>query len=184
MVAGIDRYYQIARCLRDEDLRADRQYEFMQLDAEMSFVDQDDVLAAIGEAVVGRGEAVPASDPARSCKITWHEAMDRFGVDKPDLRFGMELVELTDVFAATEFKAFAGAAAIKGINATGTAEEYGRNKLDGLTDRAKQLGAKGLVWLKVAERRRARVAGRQVPRPRPSRPRWRHGWRPSPATWS
>ena len=83
-------------------------------------------------------------------KITWHEAMDRFGVDKPDLRFGMELTELTDVFAATEFKAFAGAASIKGINAAGKAEEYGRNKLDGLTDRAKQLGAKGLVWLKVA----------------------------------
>ncbi len=76
--------------------------------------------------------------------------MNRFGIDKPDLRFGMELVELTDVFAATEFKAFAGAATIKGINASGKAADYGRNKLDALTDKAKSMGAKGLVWLKVA----------------------------------
>ncbi len=150
MVAGIDRYYQIARCLRDEDLRADRQYEFMQLDAEMSFVSQDDVLAAIGRAVVAAAEAVTGETPPPIDRITWREAMDRFGIDKPDLRFGMELTELTDVFAATEFKAFAGAAAIKGINATGKAEDMGRNKLDGLTDRAKKMGAKGLVWLKVA----------------------------------
>jgi aspartyl-tRNA synthetase len=149
MVAGIDRYYQIARCLRDEDLRADRQYEFMQLDAEMSFVDQDDIHVAIGEAVVAAARAV-GEDPGEIVKITWHDAMDRYGVDKPDLRFGMELTELTDVFAATEFKAFAGAGSIKGINATGLAESYGRNKLDGLTDTAKRIGAKGLVWLKVA----------------------------------
>ena len=96
MVAGIDRYYQIARCLRDEDLRADRQYEFMQLDAEMSFVDQDDVLAAISEAVVAAAEAVTGERPPEIERITWREAMERFGVDKPDLRFGMELVELTD----------------------------------------------------------------------------------------
>ncbi len=89
-------------------------------------------------------------DPGEIIKITWHEAMNRFGVDKPDLRFAMELTELTDVFAATEFKAFAGATCIKGINAAGKADEYGRNKLDGLTDKAKQMGAKGLVWLKVA----------------------------------
>ena len=149
MVAGIDRYYQIARCLRDEDLRADRQYEFMQLDAEMSFVEQDDVHTAIGNAVIAAARSV-GQDPGDIVKITWHEAMDRYGVDKPDLRFGMELQELTDVFAGTEFKAFAGAGAIKGINATGKAEEYGRNKLDALTDKAKKMGAKGLVWLKVA----------------------------------
>jgi len=149
MVAGVDRYYQIARCLRDEDLRADRQYEFMQLDAEMSFASQDDIHAAIGEAVVAAARSV-GQDPGEIVKITWHEAMDRYGVDKPDLRFGMELTELTDVFAATEFKAFAGAGSIKGINATGLAEAYGRNKLDGLTDTAKRIGAKGLVWLKVA----------------------------------
>ena len=149
MVAGIDRYYQVARCLRDEDLRADRQYEFMQLDAEMSFVDQDDVHEAIGRAVVAAARAA-GQDPGEIVKITWHEAMNRFGVDKPDLRFAMELTELTDVFAATEFKAFAGAACIKGIKAAGKADEYGRNKLDGLTDKAKQMGAKGLVWLKVS----------------------------------
>jgi len=150
MVAGIDRYYQIARCLRDEDLRADRQYEFMQLDAEMSFVEQDDVLEAISEAVLSAAEAVTGERPPSIERITWREAMDRFGVDKPDLRFGMELVELTDVFAGTEFKAFAGASSIKGIRVAGRAEELGRNKLDGLTDRAKKMGAKGLVWMKVA----------------------------------
>ncbi|MDP2291920.1 MAG: aspartate--tRNA ligase [Actinomycetota bacterium] len=149
MVAGIDRYYQIARCLRDEDLRADRQYEFMQLDAEMSFVDQLDVHEAIGACVVAAAKAA-GQDPGEIIKITWHEAMNRFGSDKPDLRFGMELTELTDVFAATEFKAFAGAATIKGINAAGKADDYGRNKLDGMTDKAKKMGAKGLVWLKVA----------------------------------
>ncbi len=149
MVAGIDRYYQLARCLRDEDLRADRQYEFMQLDAEMSFVNQDDVHTAIGAAVLAAARAA-GQEPGEIIKITWHEAMNRFGSDKPDMRFGMELTELTDVFDTTEFKAFAGAKCIKGINASGKAEEFGRNKLDHMTDRAKQMGAKGLVWLKVA----------------------------------
>ena len=150
MVAGIDRYYQIARCLRDEDLRADRQYEFMQLDAEMSFVNQDDVLAAISEAVIAAAESVTGIKPDPIPRITWREAMERFGVDKPDLRFGMELTELTAIFSSTEFKAFAGAESIKGIRVEGKAEEFGRNKLDALTDRAKKIGAKGLVWLKVA----------------------------------
>ena len=148
MVAGIDRYYQIARCLRDEDLRADRQYEFMQLDAEMSFVSQDDVLAAISEAVLSAAEAVTGIRPDPIERITWHEAMDRYGVDKPDLRFAMELHELTPIFSSTEFKAFTGAGSIKGIKASGRAEEFGRNKLDQLTDKAKKMGAKGLVWLK------------------------------------
>jgi len=148
MVAGIDRYYQIARCLRDEDLRADRQYEFMQLDAEMSFVSQDDVLAAISEAVLSAAVAVTGIRPDPIERITWHEAMDRYGVDKPDLRFAMELHELTPIFSSTEFKAFAGAGSIKGIKASGRAEEFGRNKLDQLTDKAKKMGAKGLVWLK------------------------------------
>ena len=151
MVAGVDRYYQIARCLRDEDLRADRQYEFMQLDAEMSFVDQDDVLDAISEAVLAAAEAVDGGAAAdRSSGSRGTRRWTAYGVDKPDLRFGMELVELTDVFAATEFKAFAGAPSIKGIRVPAAPADYGRNKLDGLTDRAKQLGAKGLVWLKVA----------------------------------
>jgi aspartyl-tRNA synthetase len=151
MVGGVDRYYQIARCLRDEDLRADRQYEFMQLDMEMSFVGQDDVLDAVSEAVLDAAEAVTGERPGPIERITWREAMERFGVDKPDMRFGMELTELTDVFSATEFKAFAGAGAIKGIKVEGGADEYGRNQLDKLTDRAKSLGAKGLVWLKATD---------------------------------
>jgi aspartyl-tRNA synthetase len=153
MVAGIDRYYQIARCLRDEDLRADRQYEFMQLDAEMSFVSQDDVLENIGRAVVAAAIAVTGEAPPEIERITWRDAMERFGIDKPDLRFGMELAELTSLFAATEFKAFAGAACIKGIRVDAAtypeAAASGRNKLDALTDRAKKIGAKGLVWMKV-----------------------------------
>lgn len=153
MVAGVDRYYQIARCLRDEDLRADRQYEFMQLDAEMSFVSQDDVLENIGRAVVAAAIAVTGEAPPEIERITWHDAMNRFGIDKPDLRFAMELIELTPLFAGTEFKAFAGASCIKGICVDAKtypdAAASGRNKLDALTDRAKKIGAKGLVWMKI-----------------------------------
>ncbi len=151
MVGGLDRYFQIARCLRDEDLRADRQYEFMQLDLEMSFVEVDDVLAAVEVSVLDAAEAVTGVRPDPIPRMSWLEAMNRFGTDKPDLRFDMELVELTDVFAATEFKAFASAGSIKGINAIAAAADWGRNKLDGLTDTAKSFGAKGMVWLKVAD---------------------------------
>lgn len=149
MVAGVDRYYQLARCLRDEDLRADRQYEFMQMDAEMSFVTQDDVLKAISEAVLSAAEAVTGVRPGSIESMTWRTAMDTYGVDKPDLRFGMTLIELTPIFAHTEFKALQGAKSIKGLCVDGKAEEFGRNKLDQLTERAKKLGAKGLVWAKV-----------------------------------
>lgn len=155
MVAGVDRYYQVARCLRDEDLRADRQYEFMQLDAEMSFVSKDDVLSAISHSVTAAARAATGETPPPIERITWHDAMNRFGSDKPDLRFGMELVELTPVFAGTGFKAFAAAACIKGLRVDSAtypeAAAMGRNKLDALTDRAKQLGAKGLVWMKVGD---------------------------------
>jgi aspartyl-tRNA synthetase len=155
MVAGVDRYYQVARCLRDEDLRADRQYEFMQLDAEMSFVSKDDVLAAISHSVTAAARAATGETPPPIERITWHDAMNRFGSDKPDLRFAMELVELTSIFAGTGFKAFATAACIKGLRVDAAtypdAAAMGRNKLDALTDRAKQLGAKGLVWMKVGE---------------------------------
>jgi aspartyl-tRNA synthetase len=149
MVGGVDRYFQVARCLRDEDLRADRQYEFMQLDMEMSFVTVDDVLAAVEESVLDAAEAVTGERPGPIERITWHEAMNRFGIDKPDLRFDLELVELTEVFAETGFKAFSTAESIKGINAKGAAPDWGRNKLDGLTDEAKSFGAKGMVWMKV-----------------------------------
>ncbi|MFM9131810.1 MAG: aspartate--tRNA ligase, partial [Actinomycetota bacterium] len=153
MVSGVDRYYQIARCLRDEDLRADRQYEFMQLDAEMSFVSQDDVLEFIGRAVTAAAEAVTGARPPAIERITWREAMERFGVDKPDLRFGLELIELTGVFAATSFKAFSGAVSNKGLCVRASEHpdtaSAGRNRLDALTERAKKLGAKGLVWMRV-----------------------------------
>jgi aspartyl-tRNA synthetase len=147
MVAGFDRYFQIARCLRDEDLRADRQFEFMQLDVEASFVEPEDVYGFIGEAVADATEAVTGERPDIE-RMPYVEAMERFGVDKPDLRFGMELVELTPIFATTGFNAFK-ASCIKGIRAPGVADDYGRNKLDALTDTAKSRGAKGLVWMKV-----------------------------------
>ena len=108
MVAGMDRYFQIARCLRDEDLRADRQFEFTQLDIEASFVTEHDVQAAITEAVVEATEAAVGEAPSAIETMTWHEAMDRFGVDKPDLRFGMELVDLGEVFAGTEVRGLRG----------------------------------------------------------------------------
>ncbi len=149
MVGGIDRYYQIARCLRDEDLRADRQFEFMQLDAEASFVTQDEVLAFISHAVSSAVEAVTGERPADIPRMTWHEAMERFGSDKPDIRFGMELVELTDLFAATEFNAFK-APCVKGIRVEGGADRT-RKQLDELTETAKRYGAKGLVWMKVED---------------------------------
>ena len=124
MVAGTDRYYQIARCLRDEDLRADRQFEFTQLDIEMSFVTQDDVLASVTAAVVDAAEAATGERPGAVERLTWAEAMDRFGTDKPDLRFGMELVDLGALFAATEVKAFA-APCVKAICVPGRAQSSG-----------------------------------------------------------
>jgi aspartyl-tRNA synthetase len=150
MVGGVERYFQIARCLRDEDLRADRQYEFMQLDAEASFVEQEDVLEFITEAVLDATEAVTGERPPTIERMTWHNSMNRFGVDKPDLRFGMELIDLGELFEKTEARVFQ-APTIKGIRAPGAAADLTRNKLDGLTDRAKQMGAKGLAWFKVAE---------------------------------
>lgn len=150
MVGGVDRYYQIARCFRDEDLRADRQFEFTQLDAEMSFASQDDVLAAITAAVAAVVAEVTGEQLAEIPRMTWRDAMDRFGSDKPDVRFGMELVELTDVFADTGFNAFK-ASCIKGIRHAGAAADTTRSRLDDLTDRAKRWGAKGLVWMRVEQ---------------------------------
>ena len=149
MVAGVDRYYQIARCLRDEDLRADRQFEFSQLDIEASFVDQQDILGFVSEAVLDAAEAVTGERPGEVPIMTWAEAMDRYGTDKPDIRFGMELVDLTAVFVDTGFRAFA-APCVKAIVLAGGASTS-RSRLDALTDRAKALGAKGLAWFKVVE---------------------------------
>jgi aspartyl-tRNA synthetase len=151
MVSGFDRYFQIAKCFRDEDLRADRQPEFTQIDCEMSFVDQDDVINLFEDMARHLFKEVRGVDlPAKLQQMTWHEAMRRFGSDKPDLRFGMEFVELMDTLKGTgEFSVFNDAEYIGGICAPGCAE-YTRKQLDQLTDFVKrsQIGAKGLVWVK------------------------------------
>ena len=147
MVGGMDRYYQIARCLRDEDLRADRQFEFTQLDMEASFVTQDDVLGFVSEAVLDVAEVATGERPPPIERMTWFDALDRYGTDKPDLRFGMELVDLSPVFAETEVRAFA-APCVKGLRLAGGAT-LTRSRLDALTDQAKGLGAKGLAWFRV-----------------------------------
>ena len=147
MVGGIDRYYQIARCMRDEDLRADRQFEFTQLDMEMSFADGEQVRAVVSEAVSNATEMITGQRPESIPEMSWLEAMNRYGSDKPDVRFDLELVELTEVFSGTDFNAFK-ASSIKGIKVEGGAD-MGRNQLDQLTDKAKSWGAKGLVWIKV-----------------------------------
>jgi aspartyl-tRNA synthetase len=147
MVAGTDRYFQVAHCMRDEDLRADRQFEFTQLDLEMSFVDQTDVLAAVTEAVTDATEAAVGEPPGDAPHITWHDAMNRFGSDKPDLRFAMELIDLSPLFEGTEVRALS-APCVKALLVPDGAS-LGRNRLDGLVDRAKELGARGLAWFKV-----------------------------------
>ncbi len=148
MVGGIDRYYQIARCLRDEDLRADRQFEFTQLDLEMSFASGAEVRAVISEAVAEAAEEITGVRPAAMPEITWHEAIDRYGSDKPDLRFGLELTELTDLFAETGFNAFK-APAVRGIRVPGGGD-ISRNAVDDLTKQCQRWGAKGLVWMRVS----------------------------------
>ncbi len=147
MVGGLERYFQIARCLRDEDLRADRQFEFMQYDMEMSFAGAEDVQAVVTESVGAAVEAVTGVRPDAFSRMTWQDAMDRYGSDKPDIRFGLEIVDLGAVFASTGFNAFK-AEAVRGVRVTGRAD-MGRNKRDALIDRAKALGAKGLVSFKL-----------------------------------
>ena len=147
MVSGFDRYYQIARCLRDEDLRADRQFEFTQLDLEASFVSQDDVMEFISDAVMGASRAVGLEHVDPIGRITWRDAIDLYGVDKPDMRFGHTLIDVTDIFADTQVRALS-APCVKALVAPNPSE-LTRSKLDGLVDRAKALGAKGLLWLRV-----------------------------------
>jgi len=150
MVAGFERYFQIARCYRDEDLRADRQPEFTQLDLEMSFVEQDDILDLMEELYLGiAAEVRPDLDVPRPFpRLTYAESMRRFGTDKPDLRFGMELVDFTQAVRGTEFIVFKGAVesggAVEGLCVSGGAA-FTRKEIDALTDAVKQLGAKGLV---------------------------------------
>src|SRR6516165_2179307 len=149
MVGGFDRYYQIARCLRDEDLRADRQFEFMQLDMECSFASQDDVMGFVSDAVLDAAEAATGERPPPIARMTWAEARDRYGTDKPDLRFGMELIDLSAVFEATEVKAFS-SPTVKALRVEGGAS-FTRSRLDELTDQAKKAGAAGLAWFKVKD---------------------------------
>jgi len=149
MVAGMDRYFQVARCLRDEDLRADRQFEFTQLDVEMSFVTQADVQEAVTKAVVAATEAAVGEAPGEVPRLTWRESMERFGTDKPDLRFGMELVDLSTALAGTKARALQ-APSVQAIVVAGAAG-LGRGRLDALVERAKELGAAGLAWFKVGE---------------------------------
>jgi aspartyl-tRNA synthetase len=147
MVGGFDRYYQIARCMRDEDLRADRQFEFTQLDIEASFVRQEDVHRFVSEAVLEATVAVTGEQPPEMVSMTWNEALDRFGTDKPDLRFGMELVDLAAATEGVEFNAFK-AECVRAICVPG-AGDLARSRLDGLVARARELGAAGLVWMRV-----------------------------------
>jgi len=151
MLGGFERYYQIARCFRDEDLRADRQLDFTQLDLEMSFVEVDDVLD-VNERLLARVLAAHGIEvPTPFRRIAYDEALARFGSDKPDLRYGLELVDVTEHLAGTEFNAFRGVVdsggAVKAINLG--AREMSRAELDGLVEMAKELGAKGLVWAVV-----------------------------------
>ena len=155
MVSGFDRYFQIVKCFRDEDLRADRQPEFTQIDCEMSFVKRDDVMTVmegmvseIFQAAIGVKVSLPIA------RLSYAEALHRFGVDNPDLRFGFELVDITAQVAGSQFKVFADVAAnqglVKALNAKGCAR-FSRKELDDLTDFAKIYGAKGLAWVKVTE---------------------------------
>ncbi len=152
MISGVERYFQIARCYRDEDFRSDRQLEFTQLDLEGAFWDEESVQENIEATLVAavrdlRGVDILCPFP----RMTWQESMDRYGVDKPDTRFGMEIVDLTDEFRASEFRGFAGVVnaggVVRGINTGG--RELARSAADALVDDAKRLGAKGLVWMVV-----------------------------------
>ncbi len=156
MVGGTDRYMQIVKCFRDEDLRADRQPEFTQIDLEMSFVDMDDVIE-MQEGLLKKlfKELMNVDIKTPLPRLTWHEAMERYGSDKPDTRFGFELKKLNDVVSGCEFKVFTDALAaggdVRGICIDGGSEHFSRKDIDKLTEAAKSYGAKGLVWLRVGD---------------------------------
>lgn len=155
MVGGVERYYQVAKCFRDEDLRADRQPEFTQVDIEMSFVDQNDVMSALEEVLVDAFGRMGVEMPTPLRRMDYWEAMDTYGSDKPDTRYGMHLVDLTDIFANSKFKVFATAAneegsVVKAINAKG-AGAWARAKIDKLAGVASTFGAKGLAWIAFRE---------------------------------
>ena len=155
MLSGMDRYIQITRCFRDEDLRADRQPEFTQIDLEMSFVEQDDVIA-VNEGFLKRvfEEVLHVDIQLPLPRITWQEAMDRFGSDKPDLRFGFEIKDISDIAEQCSFKVFhdtvAGGGSVRLINVNGYADKFPRKEIDKLGEFVKTYRAKGLAWLKLA----------------------------------
>lgn len=157
MVAGFDRYMQITKCFRDEDLRADRQPEFTQIDLEMSFVDVDDVLT-VNEGFMKKAfkEAMDLDIETPFQRISYQEAMDRFGSDKPDLRFGLELVDVSDLVADSGFKVFADAVksggSVRAINAKGCGEKFSRREIDSLVEFVKIYKAKGMAWIVVEEK--------------------------------
>ncbi|WP_153721296.1 aspartate--tRNA ligase [Sporosarcina cascadiensis] len=156
MVSGFDRYYQIARCFRDEDLRADRQPEFTQIDMEMSFMSIEDILELNERLITKIMKDVKGVEiPSPFKRLPYDEAMSRFGSDKPDTRFGMELTDVSDIVKDSSFKVFAGAVEtggqVKLINVKGAAAKYSRKDIDALGEYAKVYGAKGLAWLKVTE---------------------------------
>lgn len=154
MVAGMERYYQIARCFRDEDLRADRQPEFTQVDVEMSFLSTDEIIG-IGEGIIQKVmkdvKGIDITLPLP--RMTWHEAMEAYGTDKPDIRFDMKLVDLNEVVSDVDFMVFKSALEnngfVKAINVKNSADQYSRKKIDQLTELAKTYRAKGLAWMKV-----------------------------------
>jgi aspartyl-tRNA synthetase len=149
VIAGFDRYYQIATCFRDEDLRADRQFEFRQLDVELTFPTRDDVFAVLESAVCAAFEAVEREPPARPFpRHTWHEVMERYGTDKPDLRFGLEIEDVTAVTRGSTFEVFAGAPAVRLIRAP---QAFSRAELARLEEIAKEWGAKGLAYIVADE---------------------------------
>jgi len=154
MMAGFDRYVQVAKCFRDEDLRADRQPEFTQLDVEMSFVEADDVMGVIEGLVQRTAREILGIDvPLPLPRLSWDEAMERFGHDAPDLRYGLEIVDLTAIAGESDFRVFRGAVEnsgrVRGLRVPGAAAKFSRKDLDDLTAVAMEGGAKGLVWLKV-----------------------------------
>ena len=154
MMAGFDRYVQVAKCFRDEDLRADRQPEFTQLDVEMSFVEADDVMGVIEGLVQRTAREILGIDvPLPLPRLSWDEAMERFGHDAPDLRYGLEIVDLTAIAGESDFRVFRGAVEsagrVRGLRVPGAAAKFSRKDLDDLTAVAVEGGAKGLVWLKV-----------------------------------
>jgi aspartyl-tRNA synthetase len=154
MVGGVERYYQIARCFRDEDLRADRQPEFTQIDIETSFLSQEDIISLMETMMTKVMKEVKGLDiPAAFPRMTYNEAMSRYGSDKPDTRFGLELVDLSEIVKDSGFKVFAAAVAnggqVKALNVKGAAEKFSRKDIDALTEFVAVYGAKGLAWLKV-----------------------------------